>query len=87
MLPFFYSQRTMTGDIDMRFASVLASVLGPEATQLSSDDGPGAIATWDSVNHLNLVLAVEAEFGIQFATSDIPHLLSIGKIRERLKEP
>jgi len=72
-------------DLDERLATVFEAVLGPEASRLSEEDGPGAIASWDSVNHLNLVLAVEAEFGVRFTTSEIPDLLSIGKIRERLR--
>lgn len=61
------------------------AILGPEGRTLSDDDGPGTIAAWDSVNHLNLVLAIEDEFGVQFTTSEIPELLSLGKIRARLE--
>lgn len=71
-------------DLDQRLAGVLEAVLGPDARDLSDDDGPGTISSWDSVNHLNLVLAIEAEFEIRFATSEIPDLLSVGKIRARL---
>jgi acyl carrier protein len=72
-------------DLDQRLASVLTDVLGPAADGFSDEDGPRTIGAWDSVNHLNLVLAVEAEFGIQFATSEIPDLLTVGKIRARLE--
>jgi acyl carrier protein len=72
-------------DLDQRLASVLEAVLGPDASTLSDEDGPGTISSWDSVNHLNLVLAIEAEFEIRFATSEIPDLLSVGKIRARLE--
>lgn len=61
------------------------AILGPEGRTLSDEDGPGTIAAWDSVNHLNLVLAIEDEFGVQFATSEIQDLLSVGKIRARLE--
>ncbi|MGE0159652.1 MAG: acyl carrier protein [Gemmatimonadales bacterium] len=72
-------------DLDQRLVSVLEAVFGPEASELSDEDGPGSIAVWDSVNHLNLVLAIEAEFDIRFATSEIPDLLTVGKIRARLE--
>lgn len=72
-------------DLQQRLTGVLEAVLGPEASALSDDDGPGTIPSWDSVNHLSLVLAVEAEFGVRFATSEIPDLLSVGKIRARLE--
>lgn len=71
-------------DTAERLARVLQAVLGEDARDLGDDDGPGTIAAWDSVNHLNVVLAVEAEFGVQFGTAEIPELLSVGKIRSRL---
>ena len=72
-------------DLKIRLAEVVAAVLGPEARTLSDEDGPGTIAAWDSVNHLNLVLAIEDEFGVRFETSEIPGLLSLGTIRARLE--
>lgn len=40
---------------------------------------------WDSVTHLTLILTIEAEFGIQFDTAEIPNLLSVGDILARLE--
>lgn len=65
--------------------TVLRSVFGDLADQMTEDDGPGTLEAWDSVTHLNLILAVEAEFGVQFDTAEIPELLSVGKIRGRLE--
>jgi len=71
-------------DVDERLAQVFEAVLGVEARTLSDDDGPGTIPSWDSVNHLDLVLAVEAEFGVQFRSSEIPDLVSVKQIKARL---
>ena len=73
-------------DLEQRLLDVFESVFGPEARDITDDDGPGTIAGWDSVNHLTLILSIEAEFGVQFDTSEIPDLLSKGKIRERLAD-
>lgn len=62
---------------------VFQSVLGVEAP-LSESDGPTTVEAWDSVTHLNLILAIEAEFGIQFDAGEIPELLSVEKIRSRV---
>lgn len=42
-------------------------VLTPE---LSAKDVEG----WDSFNHINLVVAIETEYGVQFATQEIAAL-------------
>jgi len=72
-------------DLDQRLIALFESVLGPEAEGLEEDAGPGSIDAWDSVNHLNLVLAIESEFGVHFETSEIPELLSRAAIRARLE--
>ena len=59
-------------------------MLGPSGRGLSDHDGPGSIPAWDSVAHLNLILALEMEFDIRFETSEIPRLLSLGSLRARL---
>lgn len=71
-------------NIDPTLQAVLESVFGPDLRIDSPDDGPGTIPEWDSVNHLNLILAVESEFGVQFDTADIPELVTVGKIQAKL---
>jgi acyl carrier protein len=36
------------------------------------------IEGWDSFSHINLTLAVEAEFGIRFTSSDVERMQSVG---------
>ena len=69
-----------------KLRSVLESVFGPEGLGLSDDDGPGSIPAWDSVGHLNLIMTIEAEFGITFPTAEIPELRTLRKIRARLEQ-
>jgi acyl carrier protein len=72
-------------DHEQRFRSVLESVFGPPGLTLSDADGPHSHPEWDSVTHLNLILALEAEFEVRFATAEIPTLNSVGKLRARLE--
>jgi acyl carrier protein len=74
----------MSSEIEQRLRNVVEGVLGPTGRPLSDDDGPGTLPTWDSVAHLNLILAIEDEFDVRFETSEIPDLLSFGKLRARL---
>ena len=69
-----------------KLRSVLESVFGPAGLELSDDDGPGTTAAWDSVAHLNLIMTIEAEYGIAFATAEIPELRTLRKIRARLEQ-
>jgi acyl carrier protein len=73
-------------DQEQRFRSVLESIFGPPGLTMKDEDGPHSFPDWDSVMHLNLILALEAEFGIRFSTTEIPQLTSVGKIRARLEK-
>ena len=57
--------------------------LGPDA--IDDEASPHTIEAWDSVGHLNLILALESAFDIQFEAEEIPELATFGAIRERLK--
>ena len=41
---------------------------------------PRTVEGWDSFGHLNLVLALEEEFGIKFAPEQIEKMTDVGKI-------
>ena len=47
---------------------------------------PETIPTWDSLQHLNLVLALEQEFRIQFTPEEIEQILSVEKAAAVLEE-
>ena len=48
----------------------------PQAS-LSAASSPDTIETWDSLHHLNFVVALEQEFNVQFSPEEIEQLLSI----------
>ena len=44
------------------------------------------IAEWDSFNHINLIVATEAKFGIKFQTSEIESLRNVGHFVELIEK-
>jgi len=70
--------------VDERLSDVMASVFGVDAARVGATDSSATIPQWDSVGHLELMLAVEAEFGIQFSTDEIASLTNVALIRDRL---
>lgn len=71
--------------VDERLRRVVASVLGVRAEGLSDSDSPETLSAWDSVAHIQLVIAIEAEFGIEFSPEEIGELSSLGGFRERIE--
>jgi acyl carrier protein len=49
---------------------------------VNADSSPLNVATWDSVRHIDLIVALEAEYGIRFRHTEIDEAKSIGQIAD-----
>jgi acyl carrier protein len=61
-----------------------ADVLQVPADLITAQSSPDNTENWDSVHHLDLVLALEQVFSVQFEPEEIDQMRSIGKIVEVL---
>lgn len=57
-----------------------ADVLRIPLERITEASTPESIEIWDSVEHLNLILALETQFGIEFEPEEIERMKSIGQI-------
>lgn len=57
-----------------------------DAVALPDDFGPGDIPGWDSLGMLNLLGAVEKEFGVSLGLEDMARLDSVAGVRRILAE-
>jgi len=69
-----------------RVQRIVADVLEVPLEQVKPESSPDTIETWDSLHHLNMVLALEQEFGVQFAPEEIEQLLSVELVAALLEE-
>jgi acyl carrier protein len=63
-----------------RVQNIASDVLQVPAQQLTPQSSPQQIENWDSVHHLNLVLALEQQFEVQLDPEDIDQMTSIEQI-------
>jgi acyl carrier protein len=75
----------MTEPLLDRVRRVAADVLETSADKITLDSSPETIDTWDSVHHLNLVLALEQEFDLQFEPEEIDQMKDVRHIVEILE--
>ena len=68
-----------------RLKSVLADVMGLPEGSVADDASPATIGTWDSLRHMNLILALEEEFSVQFDDAELSSLTSFSKICSALE--
>jgi len=65
---------------------IAADIFEVPADAVQPSSSPDSIATWDSMRHLNLVLALEQEFGIQFTPEEIEQLLTVELVAALVEE-
>jgi acyl carrier protein len=59
-----------------------AEVLDVPLDTLTADSSADTVESWDSVQHLNLILEVEQNFGVQADLEHMDQLQSLGAIAE-----
>ena len=70
----------MTAGTFERVRNIASDIFGIPADKLTAESSPETIENWDSMQHLNLVLAVEEKFGVQLDPEDIEQMKNIGAV-------
>jgi acyl carrier protein len=70
---------------EQRLRHVMGAVFGIDASMIGPDASSATIAEWDSVRHLQLMLAIEEEFNVQFETDELVSLRTFPLIEQRLR--
>lgn len=65
---------------------IVGDIFQIPASKIGPGTSPDTIAAWDSIQHLNLVLALEQEFGIQFTPEEIEQMPSVELIADLVSE-
>lgn len=67
-------------DVKERIFRVIGQVMGVPVEDVNEDSSPDSIQDWDSLRHMNMILALEEEFGLEFTDEQIVEMLSVGII-------
>jgi acyl carrier protein len=65
---------------------MVANVLGVPPTEIHENSGPPTFPQWDSVAHINIILSVEAEYGVSFSPEEMVEALSVEDIAGTLRK-
>jgi acyl carrier protein len=63
----------------------MSNVLNISVDSIKNSSSPDNIESWDSLKHMNLIIALEEEFEIQFNDSEIVDSMSYALILDILK--
>ena len=63
-----------------RVLRIVSQVMNVPTERLNEDSSVDNLERWDSLTHMNLILALEEEFNNSFSDEEITARISIGKI-------
>ncbi len=70
----------MTSSTFEQVRNLASDIFGVSADKITAESSPETVENWDSMQHLNLVLAIEEKFGVQLEPEDIEQMKSIGAV-------
>jgi acyl carrier protein len=76
----------MNNKIADRIKNVMSSVFEIPIEEINNKSTTDTIESWDSLKHMNLVIALEKEFNVQFTDDNIIQLVNMKLIMEVLSE-
>ncbi len=72
--------------MEEKIKNVMASVFEVKASEINEASSPDSIINWDSLRHMNLIVALEEEFEVVFNEDDISNMLNYKLIKFTLEE-
>jgi acyl carrier protein len=70
----------------MKLEELFANILREPIDQFSEGSSPKTIGSWDSLRHIELVMAAEVEYGIRFSTAEVATIRTLGCMRGLLTQ-
>ena len=74
----------MTGTTQQRVSDIVVDVLRVRPEEVVDSLDMEETGTWDSLSHMQLIAALEEEFGIELTADEIIAMRSVGEIKRVL---
>jgi acyl carrier protein len=71
--------------MENKIKKVMSDVFNVDVGSINNDSSPDNIENWDSLKHMNLIVALEEHFDIEFDDDDIENLLNFQLINLTIK--
>ena len=65
---------------------IVAKILGVPPGEIHDSSSPRDFAQWDSAAHIEIVLSVEAEYGVTFTPEEMIEVLSVEALEDVLRK-
>lgn len=62
--------------MEEKIKNIMASVFGCETSEIVDSSSPDTLENWDSLRHMNLIVALEEEFNLNFTEDETMEMLN-----------
>lgn len=73
-------------NIEAKIKEVMASVFDVDVETINEESSQDSVEQWDSMKHLDLVVALEEEFGITIPIEEVGNLVNFKYIKLIVEE-
>jgi acyl carrier protein len=67
-------------EVRTKLRGIFRDVFDDESLEITDEMTAQDVEDWDSLNHINLIVAVEKGFGIKFTTREVNSLKNVGEL-------
>lgn len=68
-----------------RLNAIFRDVFDDDEIEVVPETNSETIEDWDSLEHINLVVAIEKEFGLKFSMDEVTGMANVGEMVEIIK--
>ena len=72
------------GEILDKVSDVVGQVVGADDLKLSPASTAADVDGWDSLTHVQIMVALERAFGVRFRTGEMASLANVGELVDRI---
>ena len=76
----------MGNAMEERIKNVMSAVFEIPVNKIKENSSPDTIESWDSLKHMNLIIALEEEFEIEFIENEIYDMMNYTIIKSIIAE-
>jgi len=73
-------------ELEIKIARVMSDVFEVPIIEINEESSQDNVDAWDSIKHLNLVVALEEEFGITIPVEEVGNMISFKLISLIIKD-
>ena len=71
--------------MENKIKKIMAEIFDIEVSEINSNTYSDTLEQWDSIKHMDLIIALEEEFNIKFDAEEIIQMISYDLIFETIK--